>query len=319
MLIYLLLILLIISFILWGITYFKLRQKSRLLNEKQNELDFYLKGHNEISIQKSQLSKNLMDSNEKLKKANLKLQELNLLKEDFVSVASHELRTPMAAIRSYAWMALNKSDVSLSDKLKKYLVRILISTERLINLVNDLLNVSRIEAGKIEINPEPVNLIPLTKDVMDEVYYSKSLEKQVHLVVAENPTPKVFADPEKLREVMLNLIGNAVKFTPPGGTITVDFFSDGNNVETTIKDTGLGFMKEDLSRIFQKFGKLDNSYVSISTSGGTGLGLYISKNLIDLMHGKIWASSEGLGKGSTFTFSLPVASGETKPLEPVAI
>lgn len=299
--------LLALSLVFLGLTYLKLKKTTEALVKKGKELDDFYKGTSEISLQKVQLSKNLIDSNEKLKRANLRLQELNLLEEDFVSVASHELRTPMTAIRSYVWMALHKSDIPLSDKLEKYLVRVFISTERMINLVNDLLNVSRIESGKIDVTPEPIDLISLTKDVMDEVYYSKSSDKKIQFSIRHGgPIPKVFGDPEKLREVMLNLVGNAVKFTPPGGAVTVEYFSDGRTLETTIKDTGIGFAKEDLGRLFQRFGKLDNSYVSISSSAGTGLGLYISKHLIELMHGKIWASSLGLGKGSSFTFSLPL-------------
>lgn len=232
---------------------------------------------------------------------------LDKAKDDFVSIASHELRTPMAAIRSYAWMALHKSDVPLSEKVEKYLVRILISTERLINLINDLLNVSRIEAGKIEINLEPLELIPVIKDVVDEVYYSKSTDKKVEFVILEESVPKVLADPEKLREVLLNLIGNAVKFTQAGGKITIGFFTDGKVVEVSVKDSGIGISRDDLGRLFQKFGKLDSSFVSFSTSGGTGLGLYITKGLVELMGGRIWAESEGENKGAAFTFSLPVA------------
>ncbi len=241
---------------------------------------------------------------------NAKLHQLDKLKDDFVSITSHELRTPMTAIRSYAWMALHKSDTPLSEKLEKYLVRILMSTERLINLVNDMLNVSRIEAGRIEINPESIDLISLARDIVDEAYQSKAPQKNIQITLMEEKVPQVFADPEKLREVFLNLLGNAVKFTISGGTITIKFFTDGKTVETSIKDTGIGILREDLGRLFTKFGKLESSYVALSSSGGTGLGLYISKNIIELMHGKIWATSEGLNKGSTFTFSLPVASEE---------
>lgn len=280
------------------------------------------------------LNLNLRDTTEQLAQANQRLKELDHLKDDFVSIASHELRTPMTAIRSYAWMALHKSGISLPDKVEKYLVRVLMSTERLINLVNDMLNISRIESGKIEINPEPVDLIALTEDIIDEVYYSKSTEKKFHFVLLEKPIPKVFADPEKLRQVFLNLVGNSLKFTPVGGKIIFDFFTDGKVVETSVKDTGVGISKDDLSKLFHKFSRLDNSYTAVSTSGGTGLGLYISKNLIELMHGNIRAQSEGIDKGSTFTFSLPVASpevlknasqyqikpqGEVKGLEPVAL
>lgn len=269
-----------------------------------------------------------------LKYANDRLKDLDKLKDDFVSVASHELRTPMTAIKSYAWMALHKSDVSLSQRLEKYLVRILMSTERLINLVNELLNISRIESGRIEINPESVDMISLCKDIADEVYYSKSAEKNMQIALLEQKIPRVFADPEKLREVFLNIMGNAVKFSPNGGKITISFFTDGKTLETSVSDEGPGISREDLGKLFQKFSRLDSTYTAAATTGGTGLGLYIAKSLINLMHGRIWASSEGLGKGAKFSFSLPVANeealkhakdfeikaqGEAKPLEPVAI
>ncbi len=287
-----------------------------------------------LAVQNSKLLTNLEVTSKQLQEANEKLKSMDLLKDEFVSVASHELRTPMTAIRSYAWMALHRSDVPLSQKLEKYLVRILMSAERLIGLVNDMLNISRIESGKIEITPEKVDIIALSKDVVDEAYYSKGLEKNIHISVLEEKMPPVFADPAKLRQVMLNIIGNAVKFVPEGGQIAVSFFTDGKMVEISIKDTGPGISKEDLSKLFKKFSRLENSYTALASSGGTGLGLYISRNLIELMHGKVWASSEGLGKGTTFTFSLPVATenillhadqfkvaakGEARSLEPVTI
>lgn len=287
-----------------------------------------------LAVQNSKLVTSLQITSRQLKIANEKLRSVDLLKDEFVSVTSHELRTPMTAIRSYAWMALHRSDVPLSAKLEKYLVRILMSAERLIGLVNDMLNISRIESGKIEIVPEKMDIIALAKDVVDEAYYSKGIEKNIHISVMEEKMPPVFADPAKLRQVVLNLIGNAVKFVPSGGSITVSFFTDGKTVEVSVKDTGVGISKEDLSKLFKKFSRLESSYTAMASSGGTGLGLYISKNLIELMHGKIWASSEGAGKGSTFTFSLPVATaevlahasdfkieakGEAKGLEPVTV
>lgn len=264
---------------------------------------------------------------------NAKLHDLDKLKDDFVSVASHELRTPMTAIRSYVWMALHKPDIILSEKLKRYLYRTLVSTERLINLVNDMLNVSRIEAGKIEISPKAFDMVALVKDVMEEVK-AKADEKLIKLQLIEQQVPMVFADPDKVHQVLLNLIGNSLKFTPPDGVISVGFFTDGKMVEIFVKDTGAGIGKEDLAKLFHKFSRLDNSYVAMELSGGTGLGLYISKSLVELMHGRIWASSEGLNQGAIFTFSLPIATqelvseaekfhikpqGEVKVLEPVAI
>lgn len=287
-----------------------------------------------IALDNALLYKDLKITSDQLKLANERLRQFDKLKDDFVSIASHELRTPMTAIRSYVWMALHKSDVPISKKVEGYLVRVLISTQRLINLVNDMLNVSRIESGRIEINPEPIDLIVLAKDIIDEVYYSKSTEKTVKFELHSQKIPKVLADVEKLREVFLNLVGNSLKFTPDGGKIIFDFFSDGLMVETSVTDTGVGISRDDLGNLFQKFGRLNSSYTAAATSGGTGLGLYISKKLVELMHGKIWVSSEGIGKGAKFSVSLPVASedrlkhieeyriravGEAKGLEPVAI
>ncbi len=286
-----------------------------------------------IALDNAMLYSQLAITTEQLKKANLRLKELDQLKDEFVSVASHELRTPMTAIRSYPWMALHKSDIPLSQKLERYLYRTLVSAERLISLVNDMLNVSRIESGHIEISPKAFDIVALVKDIMEEVKV-KADEKSLRLISLEQKIPAVFADGDKVHEILLNLLGNALKFSYPGGTVTVSFFTDGQMVDLSVKDSGCGITKEDLSKLFHKFSRLDNSYTSVSTSGGTGLGLYISKNLVELMHGKIWVSSEGLDKGSTFSFSLPIANeqvlkhadefkvkaeGEAKPLESVAI
>ncbi len=266
-------------------------------------------------------------------KMNAQLHQLDHLKDDFVSVASHELRTPMTAIRSYAWMALYRSDTPITPKLSRYLSRVLISTERLINLVNDMLNVSRIESGRVEIKPQPFDITQLISDVFAEVQ-PKAAEKKLHLQLQNSELPKVFADPDKVHQVLLNLLGNALKFTPVEGTVSVNLLSDGQNVEIRVKDNGVGISPEDQSRLFQKFSRLDNSYIASATSGGTGLGLFICKNLIELMKGKIWATSEGRDKGSTFIFTLPAAStqnlnqaanftrsveNDPKVLEPVAI
>lgn len=260
-----------------------------------------------IAIEHALLYSRLKDASEQLATANQRLKEIDRLKDDFVSIASHELRTPMTAIRSYVWMALNKPDVQLSDKMKKYLSRTLLSTERLINLVNDMLNVSRIEAGLIEIFPKPLDILALANDVFEEVR-PKAGEKSLKLNIAMGKIPALFADENKVHQVLLNLVGNAIKFTPERGQIKVSVKTVDQMAEVSVSDTGGGIAKADLERLFKKFSRLDSSYVSIGTSGGTGLGLYISKSLVELMGGKIWAESQGLGKGSTFTFSLPLAT-----------
>ncbi len=268
-----------------------------------------------------------------LQVANDKLKELDHLKDDFVSVASHELRTPMTAIRSYAWMALNRPDVVLTEKMKKYLSRTLISTERLINLVNDMLNISRIESGKVAISPAIIDLHGIAVEVVEDVA-QKAAEKAIHIEVENSQVPKAFADPDKIHQILLNLVGNALKFTPEGGTVNINFFTDGVWLEVSVKDNGVGISHDDIQRLFKKFARLDSSYVSSSSSNGTGLGLFICKNLVELMHGRIWAKSDGVGRGTTFTFAIPVANtkvlseaekffvkpkGEVKSLEPAAL
>ena len=294
-----------------------------------------------IALQNSQLysslksaKNNLSSITQEVYKMNIQLHQLDKVKDDFVSIASHELRTPMTAIRSYVWMAINRSDIPLSDKLKKYLERTLISTERLINLVNDMLNISRIESGRIEVKPKSFTMESLITDVLYEVE-AKAKEQKVAVIAKPAKIPPVFADSDKVHQVLLNLIGNALKFTPAGGSITINFYSDGQYVQTSVTDTGVGMARDDMAKLFTKFGRLDNSYVAAATSGGTGLGLFICKNLIELMGGKMNATSEGLGKGSTFNFTLPVATptaiasnekfrvaptpGAVKGLEPVAL
>ena len=318
---------------LTGVLVLASSQKADQIDEEEIEFGMMITRLIDLAFRLEDTERSLTQITQQVYEMNAKLHQLDKLKDDFVSVASHELRTPMTAIRSYVWMALHKSDIPLSQRLERYLYRTLISTERLINLVNDMLNVSRIESGHIEIVPRSFDMVALAKEVMEEVK-AKADEKRLQLVVLEHKVPPVFADPDKVHEVLLNLIGNSLKFTYPGGSITVDFFTDGKMVEVSVGDSGAGVAKEDLGRLFQKFGRLDSSYVSISTSGGTGLGLYISKSLVELMQGRIWVSSKGVDKGSTFSFSLPVASeeilkesdkyhvksqGDVKELEPVAI
>lgn len=274
----------------------------------------------------------LVHVSQEVYKANSELHKVNKLKDDFVSIASHELRTPMTAIRSYAWMALHRSDVPLSDKLHRYLERTLISTERLINLVNDMLNVSRIESGRIEIAPTAFDLNNLIGEVLIEVD-AKAKEKGLTIEHIVNSVPKMFADVNKVHQILLNLIGNSLKFTPVGGKISIAYESDGQNISVSINDTGVGISQDDLNRLFKKFSRLDNSYVAAASTGGTGLGLFICKSLIDLMKGTINVESPGVNQGSTFIFTLPVATPkliaeaekyhynppQARLLEPVAI
>jgi signal transduction histidine kinase len=240
--------------------------------------------------------------------SNVRLKELDKLKNEFVSVASHELRTPMTAIKSYLWMALEGKGGALTEKQKYYIQRGYNSVDRLIRLVNDMLNISRIESGKISIELQSVDLVKMTQEVVDEVLL-RAKEVGVTIEMQKLDTlPRVFADSDKIKEVLFNLIGNSLKFTPKGGTITISFFRKDDFIETSIADTGAGISIEDSGKLFQKFGLLPGSYITNQTSTqlGTGLGLYICKSIINLHHGEIKAESEGRGKGSTFSFTLKV-------------
>ncbi len=248
-----------------------------------------------------------------LKIANEKLEQLDKLKDEFVSVASHELRTPMTAIKSYTWMALRGKGGPLTEKQQYYLDRAYKATDRLIKLVNDMLNISRIESGRLVLDLEAVRMETLIADVVEDIKpraaelgVSVQLEKEASLP----EIPEVFIDQDSIKEVLINLIGNSLKFTPRGGTITISIAEKAGMVETSIKDTGIGIEKEDVAKLFQKFGLIQGSYATNQKAQGTGLGLYICKQIITMHGGKIWAESEGKEKGTTFTFTLKEFSKE---------
>lgn len=252
-----------------------------------------------IGIDNSLLYNEVQNTNQRLK-------ELDLLKNEFVSVASHELRTPMTAIKSYLWMALEDKGGPLNEKQRYYIERGYNSVDRLIRLVNDMLNISRIESGRITIELQAVDLSKLAQEVVDEVL-PRAKEVGVTVSIAPHDNlPPVLADLDKIKEVFFNLLGNSLKFTPQGGSVTVRFTEKDGVVETEIKDTGVGIEAEDIGKLFQKFGLLPGSYTTNQPAMGTGLGLYICRSIVELHQGKIWAASEGRGKGSTFTFQLKI-------------
>lgn len=238
----------------------------------------------------------------KLRKANLRLKELSKLKDEFVSVASHELRTPMTAIKSYLWLALKKDQ--LDAKTRKNLQRAFESTERSIKLVKDMLTVSRIEGQRLEVNRAPLDLAKLTKKVYDELKVQAE-DKQISFQLQ---LPKIAltvnADEARLREVIVNIIGNAIKFTPKRGKVVVKIKKKNQQIQTDVIDNGPGIPKEALPRLFKKFSRADHSFAKLAEQPGTGLGLYIAKQILDLHQGKIWVKSK-VGQGSTFSFSLP--------------
>lgn len=262
------------------------------------------KAYKKINQFNTTLREEVQKATGELRQANEHLKELDRLKDDFVSVASHELRTPMTAIKSYLWMALAGQGGPLSEKLKYYLQRSYSSVDRLIKLVNDMLNISRIDSGRLTLQIEKTDIIKVIREVVDDIT-PRSDELGIKIAV-ENPVtvPEVLVDPDKIKEVIYNLIGNSLKFTPRDGKITVSFDQEDEQVYINIADTGSGIAPEDLSKLFQKFGILPGTYVTNQPTFGTGLGLYICKSIIEMHGGKITAKSEGKGKGAVFTFTV---------------
>lgn len=253
-----------------------------------------------IAMDNALLYNELQDANEKLK-------ALDKLKDEFVSLASHELRTPMTAIKSYLWMTLQGRGGPLTDTQKRYLERAYSSVDRLIKLVNDMLNISRIESGRLTLEMESVNLQKITEEVLNEVIpRAQELGVNIEIAPVNTDLPAVVADSDKIKEVLFNLIGNSLKFTPKDGKITLSFEQKDDMIETKVKDTGAGISEENISKLFQKFTMLPESYKENNTASGTGLGLYISRSIIELHKGHIWVESAGIGQGSEFIFSLKV-------------
>ena len=259
----------------------------------------------------------LKDFADQLEKANQELRKIDAMKSEFVSIASHELRTPLAAIKNAVQLMLSGKTGEINENQAKFLSMAERNINRLTNILNDLLNLSRIESGKIELKFENVTLkgvIELTASALRPHADVKSI--QIEAEVPEQ-LPAVYGDQEKIEQILTNLIGNAIKFTPDGGKILITakpLSKDkrggfGDMVAVSVKDTGIGIPPEHLEPIFEKFHQVESS-LQRSVSG-TGLGLAITKGLVEAHQGKIWVESE-VGKGSAFTFTLPLAEGERR-------
>jgi signal transduction histidine kinase len=252
-----------------------------------------------IALDNASLYTELQDANEKLK-------SLDRLKDEFVSLASHELKTPMTSVKSYLWMIIKGEAGEINEKQRAYLERAYSSTDRLIKLVSDMLNISRIESGRITLELQKVNMLSLVQEVLAEVAPRASESGIKVEIAASDLMPEVLADSDKIKEVLINLIGNSIKFVPSNGNITVSFSQKDGYLETTVSDNGSGISKDNIDKLFQKFSMLPESYSGNKNASGSGLGLYISKSIVELHNGRMWVTSQGEGMGASFTFSLPI-------------
>ena len=241
-----------------------------------------------------------------------KIKELEETKDEFLSVASHELRTPMTIIKSYLWMISTERHGELSPKQKDYIKKAILSTERMIELINDILNVSRIEQNALNVVLNRVELVDAVNELVSDMRV-KADEKGIKLyITGEQDKMYAYVDTSKLREILVNLVGNSLKYTDQG-EIRLDIRKAGDYVKISVIDTGRGIKSSELERLFHKFSRLDSSYQTVAESEGTGLGLYIVKLFVDAMNGKIGVFSDGAGKGATFWFTLPRKKDMAKP------
>jgi signal transduction histidine kinase len=232
------------------------------------------------------------------------LKELDHMKQDFVSGVTHELRSPLTSIMMYIDLFFKGATGELNEKQKKFLNIMKNSSKRLNSFINDLLDIAKIERGKMELVKEPLNITTILRETI-QLFTVQADEKNIIIVtkIQEN-IPVISADQNKIRQILNNLLSNAIKFTPEKGTITVEVKNNGEYVQVSVGDTGMGVPPDDLEKIFNKFEQVKGVRNRIAGSKGTGLGLAIVKAIVQLHKGDIWVESI-MGKGSTFYFTLP--------------
>jgi len=283
-------------------------------------------------------TKELQAANLKLQEATHQAEEASGHKSEFLANMSHELRTPLNAVIGFSQLLQEQRVGPLNEKQVRYISHIWNGGKHLLRLISDILDLSKVEAGKFVLQPEP---LPVAQTLEDILVIARSLaNKKEQLIETEiaPDLPPLQADPVRFKQILFNLLSNAVKFTPDQGTITVRAREtkdvrpfDCSTVpgranrrtaeppnalqsrwlEISVRDTGVGIRPEDLPRLFQEFIQLETTRAQHHE--GTGLGLALTKRLVELHGGRIWAESEGEGKGSTFTVALPFAgAGETR-------
>lgn len=238
-----------------------------------------------------------------LEKSNKRLKELDLAKSEFVSIASHQLRSPLAAIRGYASLLRDGTYGEVSENGKEALVRIENSSKLMVNLIEDFLNISRIESGQLKYETADFNLNKLVETVANDLNPVALQKGLVIMFRDQSEESKVSADKTKVEQALHNLINNAIKYTARG-RISIIVKNDEEKAWVEITDTGIGISENNMHKLFTKFTRGDNAN-SINTSG-TGLGLYVARSLLVAMGGNISAHSDGEGKGSKFILELPL-------------
>ena len=264
------------------------------VKELQDELD-----KSNIALKK--INKELNVKTKELEQSNRELKKLDQLKSDFISTVSHELRTPLTSIREVTSQVLDGILGETTKEQREFLPIALSEIDRLGRIIEDLLDISKIESGKVELKKEVIDIVPLVKEVISS---SVSEAKNKGLEIREN-FPKepivVYADKDRIIQVFTNLVGNSIKFTEKG-YIEISVVDKQTHVECSVSDTGKGISENDLPKVFSKFQQFGRT--AGAGEKGTGLGLSIAKGIVELHDGKIWVESK-LNKGTKFTFTLP--------------
>jgi signal transduction histidine kinase len=277
-----------------GVLLLGLNREYALLNENEKDSIKSIIDVIAVALDKAYLYKELQDANEKLK-------GLDKLKTEFLSLASHQLRSPLTAIKGYTSMLLDGDFGEINPKAREAIDRVFQSSNNLVVVVEDLLNVSKIESGGMKYTMEPFNLIEISKSTTEDLSITaakRGLKMTFESNDGEDCT--VNGDKEKLRQVVLNFIDNSIKYTKEG-TIVVSVKRDSDKVVFAVKDTGMGMTPEIKASLFQKFARGEGARMNTS---GSGLGLYLAKEIVEAHKGTVNVDSDGPGKGSVFSMTL---------------
>jgi len=243
---------------------------------------------------------------EQLEIANAQLQELNKLKSEFLANTSHELRTPLNSIIGFLNL-IKEGLYESKEEMMQFVDNALMSARHLLNIINDILDIAKIEAGKLELTIEDVEVSELLQEVWTLSHVQAEQKKLEYRMIYPEKPIFIRGDRNRLKQILLNLIGNSIKFTHKGGiTVKAEVFEEKGHCQFSVIDTGIGISKEKQAKLFQKFVQADGT--TTRKYGGTGLGLAITKSLVEMMGGVIELFSEGEGKGTTVTFTIPLST-----------
>lgn len=283
------------------------------LKEAKNKLEEKVKERTkELKNRNIELQNKINDhkkAEKKIREQNIQLKKLDDLKTVFINITSHELRTPMTSIKGYVQMLLTQRLGDLSEEQKQSLEVILRNTDRLDDLIRDILDVSRLESGTMKFIPEKIDVKTVVEETSETMKSSADRKKITINADVKEGIPYLVVDGERIKQVMMNLINNAIKFSPDGSIINVKARKEKNDVFFEVQDFGRGIPKNKVDRVFDMFYQVDSKMDR--KFGGAGLGLTISRYIVMSHGGKIWVESKE-GKGSTFSFTLPV-----KPIKDV--